>query len=408
MHVVIDYRPALRCRSGVGEYVHQLSRGLRLLFPGDALTLFTSSFKDRPSPDLGCEIPGAIVSDHRVPVQAVNAAWHRLEWPPIEWCIGHSCDVAFSPHPLLLPARRAAQVVMIHDLDFLAHPERTHREIRRDYPALAGAHARRAARVITPSHHTKREVTQLLGVAADAITVCPPGVPEWQTPIRGFDPKGYILFVGTLEPRKNVGGLLDAYARLIDAHPYAPELVLAGKAANGSADLLDAIARPPLAGRVRHIGYFEDRDRQALYASARMLVVPSFEEGFGMTALEAMSLGIPVAASARGGLPELIGDAGLLFDPHDRRAMSAAMAAVLTNHELACSLSARATSRASRYSWQRTAVTMQQVFTEVAEARQVSRSAATSRIIRRTTPGTATTRSAVSRELEASGSNQRS
>jgi glycosyltransferase involved in cell wall biosynthesis len=408
MHAVIDYRPALRCRTGVGEYVHQLSRALRLSFPDDALTLFTSSLKDRPLPDVQRDIPGARVSDHRVPVQIVNLAWHRLEWPPVEWCVGHRCDVAFSPHPLLLPARNAAQVVMIHDLDFLAHPERTHREIRRDYPALARAHAHRADRIITPSQHTKNEVRHLFDVPAERITVCPPGVPAWQARVSGPDPNGYMLFVGTLEPRKNVSGLLAAYAHLLDAHPNLPPLVLAGRPGSDAAEILAAIARPPLAGRVRHLGYVDEGDRQALYAGARMLMLPSFEEGFGMPVLEAMSLGIPVIASARGGLSELVGDAGLLVDPRDGRSISEAMTAVLTDTVLARQMSSRGIARAAGYTWHRTGALVHQVFAEVAAARRVlSKSDTRLRTTRRTAPGTATTRSAAPRELEPSGLNPR-
>jgi len=405
MHAVIDYRPALRCRSGVGEYVHQLSRALRLSFPEERLTLFTSSFKDRPLPEVERDIPGARVSDHRAPVQLVNLAWHRLEWPPVEWCIGQSCDVAFSPHPLLLPARRAAQVVMIHDLDFLAHPERTHREIRRDYPALVGAHARRADRVVTPSGYTKREVATQLGVPLGAITVCPPGHPTWTAPVKGFDPNGYILFVGTIEPRKNIGGLIAAYKHLLETHPDAPPLVLAGTATPGAAAWLDQIAQPPLAGRVRHLGYVDGGRRQDLYAGARALIIPSFDEGFGMPALEAMSLGIPVIASARGALPELVGDAGMLIDPDDGRSIAAVMAALSTDLELAHRLSRRGLRRANAYSWRQAAETMHRVFADVA-VRSINKSGATSRTTPRTTPETATIRSAASREIEATAGNQ--
>lgn len=131
----------------MGEFVHQLACALRRNFPDDTLTLLTSSWKDRPSPDLARMIPGARVSDHRIPVRVLNFAWHDLETPRAEWLARERCDVAFSPHPLLLLAR-AAQVVMVHDLDFLKHAERMQREIRRDYPGLAGQHARRAQRVI--------------------------------------------------------------------------------------------------------------------------------------------------------------------------------------------------------------------------------------------------------------------
>src|SRR5262249_57957810 len=131
--VLIDYRPALRERSGVGEYTHELARALRAAGPPDdpqraiELTLFSSSWKDRFAP--ASELARATTIDRRVPVSVLNLAWHRLGWPPIETIAGRTFDVAHSSHPLLMPSRTAAQVITIHDLDFLTHPERTRAEI---------------------------------------------------------------------------------------------------------------------------------------------------------------------------------------------------------------------------------------------------------------------------------------
>ena len=216
VRVLIDYRPALRQRSGVGEYTHQLVKALLTAFPMDAprraleLTLFSSSWKDRLEPSQP-DLAGAAVVDRRVPVRVLNLAWHRLGWPPAEALTGRAFDVTHSLHPLLLPSRAAAEVITIHDLNFLTHPERTQAEIRRDYPALARDHARRADGIVVPSRFTAGEVEARLGVPPDHISVCSPGAPDW-TPRGGPPPDGgYVLFFGTLEPRKNVGALLDAY-----------------------------------------------------------------------------------------------------------------------------------------------------------------------------------------------------
>ncbi|MGC4085247.1 MAG: glycosyltransferase [Vicinamibacterales bacterium] len=150
-----------------------------------------------------------------------------------------------------------------------------------------------------------------------------PAVRHWQP--RGAQPAdGYILFFGTLEPRKNLGTLLDAYEILLSRRTAIPELLLAGKPTEQSAPWLERIARPPLARAVRHIGYVRPDDRNALYAGARLLVQPSFEEGFGLPVLEAMSIGVPVVAADAGALPEVGGDAVMLTpatDPcrHGRR-----------------------------------------------------------------------------------------
>ena len=178
MHLLVDYRPALTRRTGVGEYAHELAAALaRTGRPDDRLTLFTSSWRDRPDPALR-QWPGVEVVDCRVPVRLLNWAWHRRQWPPIEWLAG-PVDVAVSMHPLLLPARDALQVVTVYDLDFLRHPERTTAEIRRDYPALVRDHARRAALVVVISVDTARAVQSELLVPADRIVLCRPGLPGW-------------------------------------------------------------------------------------------------------------------------------------------------------------------------------------------------------------------------------------
>ena len=353
MRVLIDYRPALRARSGVGEYTHQLVKALLAVYPPHAkahpldLTLFSSSWSDRLrlSPDLA----GVPAVDRRVPVRVLNFAWHRLAWPPAETLARSEFDVTHSLHPLILPSRNAAHVVTIHDLDFLDHPERTSAEIRRDYPLLARDHARRADRILVPSRFTATEVQRRFGIDADKITVCSPGAPDWQP--SGTRPRnGYILFFGTLEPRKNVGGLLDAYARLL-TRPSMPDLVLAGRATPDAAPWLDRIARPPLSGHVRHIGYIEADHRREVYDGARLLVQPSFEEGFGIPVLEAMSLGIPVVAADRGALPEVLGDAGPLVNPEDPDALAAGIGRLLDDEAYADACGARGVLRARQFRW---------------------------------------------------------
>jgi glycosyltransferase involved in cell wall biosynthesis len=370
VRVLIDYRPALRERSGAGEYTHELVKALLAAYPPDrgagdlALSLFSSSFRDRLAP--GPELAGATAVDRRIPVRLLNFSWHRLGWPAAETLARGTFDVTHSSHPLLLPSKHAAQVITIHDLDFLSHPERTRAEVRRDYPALARAHAHRADAILTPSEATAGEIVRVLGVPRQNIALCPPGAPDW-TP-RSVAPKeGYVLFFGTLEPRKTVGGLLDAYERLIVASGHdgspegghhrrpVPELVLAGRATTEARPWLERIERAPLAGHVRHIGYVARGDRQALYEGARLLVLPSFGEGFGIPVLEAMSLGRPVVAANRGSLPEVLGDAGVLVDPERSDDVANGIARVLTDDRFAAHCAAAGIARARTFTWARTA-----------------------------------------------------
>jgi glycosyltransferase involved in cell wall biosynthesis len=380
VRVLVDYRSALRSRSGVGEYTHGLVRALDENFSRDRsrsldLTLFSSSWKDRlrPSGDLN----GLQTIDLRIPVTVLNFAWHRLGWPSAEALTHARFDVAHSDHPLLLPSRHAAQVITIHDLHFLEHPERTRREIRRDYPSLVRDHARRADHVIVSSRFTAGEVERKLGIAADRISVCSPGAPQWSARSSPTS-AGYVLFVGTLEPRKNVGGLLDAYERLVTGRrggSQLPELVLAGGTTAESHQWIDRIARPPLAGHVRHLGYVDPDDRFALYAGARLLVQPSFEEGFGLPVLEAMTVGVPVVAARRGALPEVLGEAGVLVDPEDPADLSAAIAKLVADPHLSGECSARGLQRAARYRWRDAADEAFRAYQRAIEHRAATRKA---------------------------------
>ena len=360
MRILVDYRPALRARTGVGEYIHQLVRAYTSTQQDD-VDVFTSSWKDRPAPGLAREL-GARVVDRRVPVALLNYLWHRAEWPPVETLTG-SVDVVHAAHPLLIPTRRAAQVVTIHDLFFLEHPEHMRGEIARDYPALAPAHARRADAVITSSRRTQRLITEQLGVDADRVYCCPPGAPTWKTLGRSphVPSDGYVLLLGTLEARKNVGVILDAFARLTPAGSSA-RLVLAGRATPDANAWLARMSHAPLNGHVEYIGYIGDDRREALFAGARALVLPSLDEGFGLTALEAMSAGVPVLASNRGSLPEVVGNGGVLLEPTDVDGWASAIDRVTRDAAWARDLACAGLERATAFTWDATATRLAQAY----------------------------------------------
>lgn len=357
MRILIDYRPALRTRTGVGEYIHGLASALGILASAgaaparDDVAIFSSSWKDRLDTTALPPVPWV---DRRIPVRVLTLLWNRFEWPPVEMLTGRGFDVVHSANPLLVPARAAAQVVTIHDLDFLTHPEWTRAEIRRDYPALVKTHADRADRVIVSSRYAAGQVEHTLEVAAEKIAVCPAGAPDW-TPRQSQPETGYILFLGTLEPRKNVGILLDAYRVLTSRSGRVPDLVLAGSSTPAAAPWLEALRHAPFAGRARYLGYVPDAQRRSLYEGAAVLVVPSFEEGFGLPVLEAMAAGVPVVASNRGSLPEVLGEAGILIEPDDAEAVADAIRNVTGEPELAMRMVACGIERAKTYTWDRTA-----------------------------------------------------
>lgn len=364
MRILVDYRPALRERTGVGEYVHELAKALAVPAGSDDIALFTSSWKDRPNPALASEMPGVRIVDVKLPVRALVWSWNRLEWPPAEWLAG-PFDVVHSQSPLLIPSTGAAQVITVHDLDFLRNADQLSGEIRRDYPALARSHAARADAVIVSSRYAAGEVARALQIDPQRVHVCPPGRPSWSDDVRDrrqqHDAHGrHILFLGTLSVRKNVGTLIEAYARLRTARHDAPPLVLAGHRTPASARWEARCGQPPLAGHVEITGYIDTARRIELYTNAIMLVLPSYEEGFGLPVLEAMACGVPVIVSSRGSLPEVAGPAAVPIDPDDAEGFARAMAAVLDgdNRERI----ARGVAQASAYSWSTCAVAARRAY----------------------------------------------
>ena len=355
MRILVDYRPALRERTGVGEYVHELAKALAGPPAGaldDQITLFTSSWKDRPAPTLASEMSASVrIVDVRIPVRALVWSWNRIEWPPVEWFAG-ACDVVHSQSPLLIPSTGAAHVVTVHDLDFLRHPDQMTAEIRRDYPALARSHAARADAVIVSSQYAAGEVMRELQIDPARLHVCPPGRPSWSDEVRArrtTSRREHILFMGTLSLRKNVGTLLEAYSLLRASKADAPPLVLAGHGTPASARWEARCEQPPLKGHVEITGYVDLATRIDLYEHAAMLVLPSYEEGFGLPVLEAMACGVPVIVSSRGSLPEVAGPAATPIDPDNAEAFAREMHAVLDDDP--SDRIARGLAQASRYSW---------------------------------------------------------
>jgi glycosyltransferase involved in cell wall biosynthesis len=259
------------------------------------------------------------------------------------------------------PVRVRRQVVSIHDLSPIEHPEWFRPSFARLYRLLLPRLVARTRAVIVPSNYTKRRLLDCFPNAAYKIFVVPEGVdqahfyPRERAEVEGLRrrrnlPEEYVLAVGSLQPRKNLPGLLAAWESVQAKRPSLA-LVIAG--AHGP-----QFRTPPLTAStpgVRFLGYVPEKELPALYSGAMSYVCASFEEGFGLTVLEAMACGAPVVASRFGALPELVDQAGLLIDPRSRRELAARLERLTSDAELRAELTVRARERAQSFTWEKTA-----------------------------------------------------
>lgn len=348
----LDATPLLGRRTGVGRYVAGLAAGLAELDAPPDLVLAAFTWRQRGE----LARLGGAVTGHRVPARALQAAWLRTPWPPLEW-LGVRCQVFHATNYVLPPTRRAAGVLSIHDLSYELHPDTVSRATLR-YRRLVPRGLARARVVLTLTEALGAEVAAFYGLDPSRVRAARPGVDaSWlatPAPEPGWGvahglPERYLLFVGTLEPRKNLPVLLAAL-RLLG--PQAPPLVLAGPAGWGPAPAETGLP----AGAVRRLGWVEDAVLRRVVAGAACLVFPSRHEGFGLPPLEALACGTPVVSSDLPALREVTGDCARYAAPGDPEELAAALQAELAAGSWA-DPAARAARRrhAAGWTWRRCA-----------------------------------------------------
>ena len=278
-------------------------------------------------------------------------------------------------------------VVSLHDLSFEHLPQTFNRRSRTQLRLTVRHSARRAAKILTLSEHTRRDVIETYSIAPEKVSVIPLAAPahfcevtddmELQRVRHTYGINGdYVLSVGSIQPRKNLVRLIKAYASLRDRCPgdRFPKLVLVGKCAWLYDETLRALDETHVRESVVLTGYVPEADLPALYSGALCFVYPSYFEGFGLPPLEAMKCGTPVVVANATSLPEVVGDAGLKVDPFDIAAIAAAVDQLINSSELRKELSVKGQARAEMFDWRKTARQTLKVYEQV--GRESYRSAA--------------------------------
>jgi glycosyltransferase involved in cell wall biosynthesis len=382
VRVAIDYNAAVRQVAGIGRYTRELVRALLEAGTDDRFVLFYAArgmegaFGYRDLRDLAATYPAVELAPMPLAERWLPIMWQRARLPaPVEWWTGR-VDVLHAPDFVLPPSRTRRTLVTVHDLSFRLHPEAAHERLRRYLEAAVPRSLRRAAHVLADSRSTAADLERLMGVQPSKVTVLYPGVGrqfrrvedrERQAEVRAKYglPARFLFHIGTIEPRKNLVRLMDAYSRVRaeDAGAEPIGLVLAGKTGWLSEPIVERARQ--LEGVVL-TGAVDDADLPVLHSLATALVYPSLYEGFGFPPLEALACGTPVVTSQTSSIPELVGDKAILIDPLDVDALAHALRQVLGDPAITARARTAGPAHAARFTWEHAAQQLLRIYRSLA------------------------------------------
>jgi glycosyltransferase involved in cell wall biosynthesis len=369
MRVALDAIPLVSAKTGIGHYTDALADSLARIHTDHQYTLlspFDFQFPVREGTPQN-------LSKLFFPVRSIFRHW---------WLVGSSALMQMSPFdlfhgtnycvPIFAPC---PTVVTVHDLSLFnqshTHEDDNVRRGKRRIPIMM----KRATRIIAPSEWTRQEILTRFSIRPDRIRVVAEAARSEMVPLapevcqevltrHGLtDP--YLLYVGTIEPRKNLPLLLRAYDQLLRSTPHRPQLVIAGGNGWKYEEVFQLVETLELQGQVRFLGYVDDKDLPALYSSTVCFVYPSVYEGFGLPPLEAMACGAPVITSNAASLPEVVGEAGLMHPAHEVESLTVGLARLLGENGLRDHLRTAGLARAAQFSWDRAARETQAIYDEV-------------------------------------------
>ncbi len=373
MRVIIEDRPLRKALTGVGNYIAQLLRHL----PEFAPDVFADPFMHTH----------LIRRDWRQPAKPTAPLPHKNSGAlRVPWIVRGALQAGYDGifrlktrgydlyhEPNHVPIRSSLPTITtIHDLSVLVHPKWHPADRVKWYEKSFAAGVRQSRHLLAASEFTKREIIRVLGVPAGRITVTYQAardaflatgeavrrgdIPALPQGVLGGDahmPEHFFLFVGTLEPRKNIEGLLDAFAALPPAIRARHPLLIAGAWGWKAEQIRSKLTDRKLSEHVRLLGYLHDPQLASLYAHCTAFVWPSWYEGFGLPPIEALASGAPVLVSNVSSLPEVVGDAGVLLPPDDVSAWTAAMKTAAYHADARRGLNLPAFEQATKFSWRR-------------------------------------------------------
>ncbi|MCP4642132.1 MAG: glycosyltransferase family 4 protein [bacterium] len=371
MRVGYDIGPIAHAPTGVGNFAYQLLKHLLDIEADVSLTGFSASAHTPWLRELAGRIPYRRIP---VPARVMYRLWDMFPRPAVDSFLG-GVDVYHATNYYLPPCKHARTVLTIYDLAFLARPELASPKIVGPFSRLVRRFARRADAVVACSEQTKKDIVRLLDVPEDRVSVVYGAVDDSVAAVEPSEARDrlreqygidspYILFVGTLEPRKNIPTLVEAFAKLAKELPH--QLVLVGGLGWNTEPILRAIETGGCRDRIVRPGYVPAEDLPLFYSGADVLALPSHYEGFGLPLLEAMTCGCPVVAANNSSIPEVVGDAALMHDADDAAGLANALRRVLTEDSLADALRERGRARALEFTWLRAAEQTMDVYRRVA------------------------------------------
>ena len=357
---------------GMGTYIRELIPALVRADPSLEVTLFHARFADAIGEPWTAGYPMASLN---APIRTLYPGWALARRPALPPSVV-ACDIVHSPVPAAVPPAAAGQrlVVTVHDIAFVVEPKYFPRQWRLMYRAGLARAVRSADAIITPSRHTAEDVLSRTKVDPAKLHVVPLAAAAPEREVEVADALGrlkvrapYVLFVGTIEPRKNLVRLVRAYRRVAATGlPHA--LVLAGPLGWQHEGLMRELALEG-PGEIVMTGALEPGDLDAVIRAADAFAYPSLYEGFGLPVLEAMTRGVPTVVSNTSSLPEVTGDAALGVNPRSIREIAAAIETLCTDVALAERLAAAGRLRAERFSWDETARRTLEVYERALDAK---------------------------------------